>query len=239
MLATTRDADTLEAWLRRRADGVPLAWITGWTTFCGARLRVAPGVYVPRQQTRGTGAAGPRARAPRSGVALDLCTGAGAVAADLRRAVPDARVIGIDRDPRAARCARDNGVTAVVGDLAAVVHRPQAVDVLTAIAPYVPTAALGARPPTYSETTARRARRRTRRPRRGAAGGRRTRPGSAPGRMLIVEVGGSQDDALEPELARARASSPSTASARCRRRPAGHGPARRRWRRRDRSSLDG
>ena len=51
MLATTRDADTLEAWLRRRADGVPLAWITGWTTFCGARLHVAPGVYVPRQQT--------------------------------------------------------------------------------------------------------------------------------------------------------------------------------------------
>ena len=51
MLATTRDADTLEAWLRRRADGVPLAWITGWTTFCGARMHVAPGVYVPRQQT--------------------------------------------------------------------------------------------------------------------------------------------------------------------------------------------
>ena len=186
MLATTRDADTLEAWLRRRADGVPLAWITGWTTFCGARLHVAPGVYVPRQQTEelarraaarapavrvrprpvhrygrgrrapapgrarrtgdrhrpgsprrrcarqrrhcGDGVGGRGSRRLRSaaadggagapgcgGVAVrvraDLCTGTGVVAAYLRRAVPDARVIGIDRDLRAARCAANNGVT--------------------------------------------------------------------------------------------------------------------------------
>ena len=139
---------------------------------------------------------------PRSGFALDLCTGTGAVAAHLRRAVPDARVIGIDRDPRAARCARDNGVTAVVGDLAAPVHGPQSVDVLTAVAPYVPTGALPLLP----------ADARRHEPLAAFDGGpdgldvvRRVVDDAArvlrPGGWLVVEVGGTQDDALEPELA--------------------------------------
>ncbi len=162
---------------------------------------MAAGVYVPRQQTEALARRAARLL-PRSGFALDLCTGAGAVAAHLRRAVPDARVIGIDRDPRAARCARDNGVTAVVGDLAAAVHRPQSVDVITAVAPYVPTAALPLLPADV----------RRHEPRAALDGGpdgldvvrgvaedapRILRPGG----WLLVEVGGGQDDALAPELA--------------------------------------
>ena len=46
-----RTAATLDAWLARREDGEPVAWILGTTTFCGAPLRVDPGVYVPRRQT--------------------------------------------------------------------------------------------------------------------------------------------------------------------------------------------
>ena len=200
MLATTRDADTLEAWLRRRADGVPLAWITGWTIFCGARMHVAPGVYVPRLQTEALARRAARVL-PRSGVALDLCTGAGAVAAYLGRAVPDAQVIGIDCDPSAARCARDNGVTAVVGDLAAAVQRPQSVDMVTAVAPYVPTSALPLLP----------ADARRHEPRIAFDGGpdgldvvRRVVDDATrvlrPGGWLMVEIGGTQDEALAPEL---------------------------------------
>jgi release factor glutamine methyltransferase len=201
MLATTRDPDTLEGWLRRRADGEPLPWITGWTTFCGARLRVTPGVYVPRQQTETLARRAARVL-PRAGVALDLCTGAGAVAAHLRRVVPDARVMGIDVDPRAARCAHDNGVTVLVGDLAAAVHLPEVVDVVTAVAPYVPTGALPLLPADV----------RRHEPIAALDGGpdgldvvRRVVEAAArvlrPGGWLLVEVGGEQDAGLEREIA--------------------------------------
>ena len=37
--------------LARRLQGEPLAWITGSVRFCGVRLHVAPGVFVPRPHT--------------------------------------------------------------------------------------------------------------------------------------------------------------------------------------------
>lgn len=51
LLAAAPDNNTLEAWLRRRERGEPLAWITGTMQFCGHTLRVDPGVYVPRFQS--------------------------------------------------------------------------------------------------------------------------------------------------------------------------------------------
>ncbi len=41
----------LDQALRRRVAGEPLELILGWVEFCGLRLRVAPGVFVPRQRT--------------------------------------------------------------------------------------------------------------------------------------------------------------------------------------------
>src|SRR5438445_1285996 len=54
------DERTLEAWLRRREQGEPLAWITGTVMFCGHTLHVAPGVYVPRSQPEGLARRAPR-----------------------------------------------------------------------------------------------------------------------------------------------------------------------------------
>ena len=45
------DRELLDAFVRRRLTGEPLAWITGSTSFCGIRIRVDRGVYVPRWQT--------------------------------------------------------------------------------------------------------------------------------------------------------------------------------------------
>ena len=104
------DPATLDAWLARREDGEPVAWILGTTTFCGAPLRVDPGVYVPRRQTEDL-AIRAAARLPDHGRALDLCTGAGAIAAHLRRARvrrPGSWASTSIRD--AVRCARSNGV---------------------------------------------------------------------------------------------------------------------------------
>jgi len=141
--AAAGDSDVLEDLVARRTSGEPIAWLTGAVTFCGIGLFVAPGVYVPRRQTE------PLARRamtllPSAGVAADLCTGVGAIAAVLAEAVPTAQVLATELDENAVRCARRNGVEVFEGFLddplpRALEHR---VDVLTAVVPYVPTDSL-------------------------------------------------------------------------------------------------
>lgn len=135
------DAETLQVWIARRERGEPPAWITGTTSFCGRSLHVVPGVYVPRAQTEEL-AHRAAALLPSGGRALDLCTGTGAIAAHLGATVPTATVIALDLDPRAAACARRNGVMAVAADLAEPLRAAGAFDVITAVAPYVPTGAI-------------------------------------------------------------------------------------------------
>ena len=129
-----------ETLLERRLDGEPLAWIVGSVTFCGVRIRVDPGVFVPRPQTE---LLAERAveLLPAAGLAVDLCTGTGAVARVLQDADPTARVLATDLDAAAVDCARANGVDALLGDLDAPIPASLGghVDVVTAVVPYVPT----------------------------------------------------------------------------------------------------
>jgi release factor glutamine methyltransferase len=138
------DPDALEVLAARRCQGEPLAWLTGEVRFCGLRVAVHAGVYVPRWQTESL-ALGALARLPDGGTAVDLCTGAGAVAVVMARGRPSARVLATDRDPAAVACARANGVEAIECNLAAGLppSLAGAVDVVTAVAPYVPTGLLG------------------------------------------------------------------------------------------------
>ncbi len=137
------DGPLLMALAERRRTGEPLAWITGRMQFGDLTLRVDAGVYVPRWQSTEL-ARRAVARLPDGGTAVDLCTGAGAVAAALAAARPTARVVATDLDPRAVACARSNGVEASCGDLFAAVPPDVcgAADVVVAVAPYVPTPAL-------------------------------------------------------------------------------------------------
>ena len=201
LLAAAPDVATLDRWLRRRERGEPLAWITGTLRFCGRALHVDPGVYVPRRQSEEL-ARRAAAVLPRLGVAVDLCTGAGALAASLAAAVPAATIVGVDDDVRAARCARRNGVQVAVGDLDQPLRLPRGADVVTAVAPYVPTRELCHLPADVLRYEPRRAlhggddgldviRRVV------AAAGRLLRPGG----RLLVELGGAQDAALAATLA--------------------------------------
>ena len=200
LVAAAPDDATLEAWVRRREHGEPLAWMTGSTSFCGHTLFVAPGVYVPRPQTEDL-AQRAAAVLPSGGRALDLCTGVGAVAAHLRSHAPGATVIGVDIDPAAARCARRNGVAAVVGDVAEPVGGSHGFDVITAVAPYVPADAMRLLPSDVQRHE----------PRRALDGGsdgldvvRRVITAAArllrPDGWLLLEVGGDQDTLLAPAL---------------------------------------
>lgn len=133
------DGRLLAALAERRLAGEPLAWIVGSAAFCGLRVRVDPGVYVPRPHTELL-ALRAAERLPARGLAVDVCTGSGAVAAVLADRRPHATVLATDVDERAVACARGNGVDARAGDLfaplpAAIRGR---VDVATAVVPYVP-----------------------------------------------------------------------------------------------------
>ncbi len=138
--ASNEGIGAIEELLDRRLRGEPLAWVTGSVRFCDLRVHVDPGVFVPRPHTE---ALARRAVTllPADGIAVDLCTGSGAVAAVLGSAHPGATVVATDLDPVAVACARANGVRALVGDLDEPL--PPAlrgrVDVMTAVVPYVPT----------------------------------------------------------------------------------------------------
>lgn len=141
--ASAEDAVALEPLIARRTSGEPLAWATGTTSFCGLTLAVEPGVYVPRPHTE------PLARRatsllPPSGTAVDLCTGAGAIAAVLAAARPAATVVATEVDAVASRCARRNGVEVLQGSLDEPLPLSFAhdVDVMTAVVPYVPSDAI-------------------------------------------------------------------------------------------------
>ena len=141
--ATSEGVGPIEELIARRLRGEPLAWITGSVRFCGVRLLVDPGVFVPRPHTE---ALAMRAASllPRAGIAVDVCTGSGAVAVVLGLRRPRATVVATDLDPLALACARRNGVRALAGDLDEPLPPSlrRRVDVMTAVVPYVPTGEL-------------------------------------------------------------------------------------------------
>lgn len=145
------ELDTLAG---RRAAGEPLEYVLGWAEFCGRRIVVEPGVFVPRRRTELL-VREAAALARPGAVVVDLCCGSGAVGVALLADVPGIEVHAADVDPVAVRCARRNLPADRVheGDLDAGLPRTLLgrVDVLVANAPYVPTAAIATMPPEARE----------------------------------------------------------------------------------------
>jgi release factor glutamine methyltransferase len=198
------DPGVLESLVARRLTGEPLAWITGRAVFCGAEIRVDPGVYVPRWQTEPLALRAVE-RLPANGTAIDVCTGSGAIARTLAAGRPGARVVASDVDERAVACAAANGVEVYRGDLFAPLPNELAgcADVVVGAVPYVPTSEL---PLLQRDTFTFES------PGLYDGGGdgteilRRVLRGSPaflrPGGALLLELGGEQADALGDDLAR-------------------------------------
>jgi release factor glutamine methyltransferase len=154
LLEEAVDEESLRAMVARRVAGEPLQYVIGWAPFGPLRLAVGPGVFVPRPETEGLAdRAATRLRSrPEPRVAVDVCTGSGAIACFLAAEVPGARVLATELDPGALAWARRNadryGVELLAGDLdeplpAALAGR---VDVLCANVPYVPSGAIATLP---------------------------------------------------------------------------------------------
>ncbi|SDJ21766.1 release factor glutamine methyltransferase [Frankineae bacterium MT45] len=154
LLEAAGDPSELEAMLAARVSGEPLEYVVGWAEFCGLRIGVIPGVFVPRRRTELLASeAIAIARRRTEPVIVDLCCGAGAIAAAISTAVPSARILASDLSPEAVGCARGNlsnrAIEVFQGDLFAALpgELRGRVDVLVANAPYVPTDAIGLMPP--------------------------------------------------------------------------------------------
>jgi release factor glutamine methyltransferase len=142
----------VEAMVARRVSGEPLEYILGWAEFCGIRIAVNHGVFVPRRRTEAL-VREAAARTDDDAVVIDLCCGSGAVAVAIHALTPSADVYATDVDPAAVECARGNvepaGGRVFEGDLfdALPAELRGRVSVVVANAPYVPSDAIGLMPP--------------------------------------------------------------------------------------------
>ena len=155
-------AAQLAGLVSQRASGLPLEQVVGWAGFCGLRIVVEPGVFVPRRRSEFlVGQAAAAAPGGEPIVVLDMCCGSGAIGLAVADALartgrPRAELHAADIEPAAVRCARANlsGIGLVYeGDLYEPLPAELAgrVDLLIANAPYVPTAELPLMPPEARE----------------------------------------------------------------------------------------
>ncbi|MFD9719158.1 putative protein N(5)-glutamine methyltransferase [Streptomyces sp. NPDC059076] len=144
LLSAASGPEALATMVDRRALGHPLEHIVGWAAFAGLRIRVDPGVFVPRRRTEFLVEQAVSLTRPHA-VVVDLCCGSGALGAALAHSVRPIELHACDIDPRAVHCARGNVRSAdgrvYEGDLYAPLPARLGgrVGVLLANVPYVPT----------------------------------------------------------------------------------------------------
>jgi release factor glutamine methyltransferase len=147
LIAAAADAGQLADMVARRSTGVPVEHIVGWAEFCGLRVAVDPGVFVPRRRTEVLAELAATGARPGSAV-VDLCCGTGAIGLVVASRVSGVRLIASDIEPAAVACARRNlarfDATVVRGDLFDAVPDELigAVDILLTNVPYVPSRAI-------------------------------------------------------------------------------------------------
>ncbi|MBM7652208.1 putative protein N(5)-glutamine methyltransferase [Neobacillus cucumis] len=147
LISEAGSIENLMKMVESRASGLPLEYVLGFTKFCGLRIEVEQGVFVPRQRTEFL-VQQAVALTTISDIVVDLCCGTGAVGAavatDLKRIVLHL----VDIDPIALKCASRNisniGGHVYQGDLyQALPHSLRGrVNVIVANVPYVPTDAI-------------------------------------------------------------------------------------------------
>jgi release factor glutamine methyltransferase len=148
--------------VQRRVDGLPLEQILGWAEFCGLRIAIEPGVFVPRRRTEclvdeavsiAYSGADHRPAPVGPTVVVDLCCGSGALGAAIADRLSSIELYAADIDPAAVRCARRN-IPAAVGEVfEGDLYQPLPetlrgrIDLLVVNAPYVPTESIALMPP--------------------------------------------------------------------------------------------
>lgn len=144
LISEAQTMDTLIGMVERRATGLPIEHIVGWADFCGIRIEVEQGVFIPRRRTEFLVQQAASLTTPGS-IIVDLCCGTGAVGTALAKFIGHIELYATDIDSASVKCARHNttffGGNVYKGDLyhplPSALHNR--VDILVANAPYVPT----------------------------------------------------------------------------------------------------
>lgn len=97
-----------EALLAARANGRPVAYLTGEREFWGLTLMTSPATLIPRPDSERLVEAALQYGQATEGELLDLGTGTGAIALAFAHERPAWRVLGIDREPAAVTLAIAN-----------------------------------------------------------------------------------------------------------------------------------
>src|SRR5471030_3134406 len=100
--------DRLRPLVKRRADGEPLEYLLGATTFAGHRVQVSPDVLIPRPETEILLEAASELIDPAGLPVLDVGTGSGILALALAKKFPSLEIIAVDVCPKALAQATRN-----------------------------------------------------------------------------------------------------------------------------------
>ncbi|MHB1323744.1 MAG: peptide chain release factor N(5)-glutamine methyltransferase [Coriobacteriia bacterium] len=142
----------------RRAEGMPLQYVTGEMPFRHIVIHCEPGVFIPRPETEVlVDVVLDQTKGVPEPLIVDLCTGSGCIALSVASEHPGARVWAVDVASAAVGTARRNALHARLSDRVQVVHGdlfdplPRellgAVDFVVSNPPYVPSADLPDLPP--------------------------------------------------------------------------------------------
>ncbi|GIN86327.1 methylase [Heyndrickxia sporothermodurans] len=147
LISESQSLEDLIKKVEMRVVGLPLEYVIGWAHFCGLRIEVEQGVFVPRQRTEFLVRQARNLACSRD-IVVDLCCGSGAIGAALAANLGEIYLYCSDIDPIAIQCARRNitkfGGHIFEGDLYKAL--PQSIkgyiNILIANVPYVPTKAI-------------------------------------------------------------------------------------------------
>ncbi len=142
------ELEQMRQFIRRRAQGEPLAYILGEKEFMSLPFQVDSRVLIPRPETehlveRALQIFGPTAEP----TLIDLGTGSGAIAVSLAHYLPHSRIWALDVRPDILELARDNArrsgvqdrIRFILGDLLEPVLQEGPVDGILSNPPYIPT----------------------------------------------------------------------------------------------------
>jgi release factor glutamine methyltransferase len=140
--------------IRKRAERIPLQYITGEQEFMGLNFHVNSGVLIPRQDTETLVEEALKRVAPGMHI-LDMCTGSGCVLISILKNAPEATGIGCDISKQAINVAKENART---NEVAAEFERSDlfdnvmdTFDMIVSNPPYIPSAVIPTLMPEVAE----------------------------------------------------------------------------------------
>lgn len=124
---TSEQANTIKSLIERRLKKEPLQYILGECYFYNIKIKVGPGVLIPRPETEILVEKVIEKKeliTNRGNRILDLCTGSGCIALAIGKNAPEFQIFGIDKSEKAVKYATANkalnnikNVTFLVGDM--------------------------------------------------------------------------------------------------------------------------